>query len=570
MGDSERRQIENAAKYAATNGLELAEMTFKDLGLSAYTGRNLQEGALGAFIRKLDEGTIERGCFLLVEELDRLSREKPTKAFGLLTSIVDRGVTVVTVSDGRAYSSTILNQDFSALLLALSKGYVAHEESAKKGMRLRAAWDKKRADARANGGVFMSKLPAWISFDKAAKKFNLIEDRAEVIRLIYSLAAEGHGATYITRHLNGLGIPPFGRSKHGWGLSYVKKILASETVIGTYQPYKLIPKDARDDGKARKPREIEGAPIPNYYPNAVPFELFYRVAGMQNAKPKPKGRRGKFVSNLFTGLAVCGECGATMGYENKGPGTKGGCYLTCTANLHGSKRHPRLSIRYLEAQTAILISLQEINYDDLFPAIQAARKERIQEVDIALGPVRHELETAKKQADQLLTLLLENPESPTMKERLVRTEARISELVPKVERLEKERGRRVAESSRAEDDPGALSNSMKRFFDLSSKDPSGELFNVRTKMAHLLKETIERITFRLPKSAEEQGRIEIRFQTGDEFSREIVINRKYNGAMSYQIESGQEPEPCIAIDTLEWPPTGRFIFGSALWNEFIK
>ena len=38
-GDSLRRQTEAAEKYAAINGLDLDdELTFRDLGVSAYTG----------------------------------------------------------------------------------------------------------------------------------------------------------------------------------------------------------------------------------------------------------------------------------------------------------------------------------------------------------------------------------------------------------------------------------------------------------------------------------------------------------------------------------------------------
>src|ERR1700739_3168974 len=74
-GDTLRRQLEMSREYAAEQGLELDE-TFRDPGVSAYRGKNRHEGALANFIAQIDSGKIERGSFLLVESLDRLSREQ--------------------------------------------------------------------------------------------------------------------------------------------------------------------------------------------------------------------------------------------------------------------------------------------------------------------------------------------------------------------------------------------------------------------------------------------------------------------------------------------------------------
>ncbi len=70
-GDSLRRQTEKAAAFAREHGLELdEELTFEDLGLSAYKGKNRTEGALGKFIIEVDGGRIPKGSYLLVESLD--------------------------------------------------------------------------------------------------------------------------------------------------------------------------------------------------------------------------------------------------------------------------------------------------------------------------------------------------------------------------------------------------------------------------------------------------------------------------------------------------------------------
>ena len=100
-GGSLGRQLERAKAYAETHGLELDnELTFLDIGVSAYRGANVETGRLGEFLSAVKEGLIERDSFLLIENLDRLSRNKPRKAIRLLEEICEAGITVVTTADG--------------------------------------------------------------------------------------------------------------------------------------------------------------------------------------------------------------------------------------------------------------------------------------------------------------------------------------------------------------------------------------------------------------------------------------------------------------------------------------
>jgi len=56
-GDSHRRQLDLARTYAARHGLLLdAGLSFRDLGMSAFHGRNVREGALRAFLAAVELG----------------------------------------------------------------------------------------------------------------------------------------------------------------------------------------------------------------------------------------------------------------------------------------------------------------------------------------------------------------------------------------------------------------------------------------------------------------------------------------------------------------------------------
>jgi len=73
-GDSLRRQLDGSRQWAEDNDYEL-DTSMRDLGISAYSGANRTEGALKKFIDLIQQGQINEGSVLILESLDRLSRE---------------------------------------------------------------------------------------------------------------------------------------------------------------------------------------------------------------------------------------------------------------------------------------------------------------------------------------------------------------------------------------------------------------------------------------------------------------------------------------------------------------
>lgn len=102
-GDGIRRQIDAARKYAEDNGLTLDE-ELTDIGLSGYHGHHISNGALGAFFDMIRNGKIPAGSVLIVESLDRLSREDIITAQGQLMTILGADIDVVTLIDNQRYS----------------------------------------------------------------------------------------------------------------------------------------------------------------------------------------------------------------------------------------------------------------------------------------------------------------------------------------------------------------------------------------------------------------------------------------------------------------------------------
>ena len=76
-GDSIRRQTEAREKWLAAHpGVELDHsLVMTDAGRSAFKRQDWATYALAEFVKHIKSGRVESGSFLLVENLDRLSRE---------------------------------------------------------------------------------------------------------------------------------------------------------------------------------------------------------------------------------------------------------------------------------------------------------------------------------------------------------------------------------------------------------------------------------------------------------------------------------------------------------------
>lgn len=353
-GDSLRRQTERSKTYADDHNLQLVEdFRLEDIGVSAFKGDNVSSGALGKFLDAVKAGRIPKGSYLLVESFDRLSRQKLNASVALFFDITSNGINLVTLSDNQLYKAG--EAEFAQLIMSIVVMARANEESEIKSQRLSAAWSAKRT---AIGDKKLTGLcPAWLKLSEDRKSFGVLEDRAQIVRRMFEDSASGQGSFVITRRLNDLGVPAFGRSK-GWVQSYVTKITQTRAVLGEFQPH------TKQAGK----RIPYGDPIPGYYPPIVDEELFLRA---QFARSKRRieggGRKGEALRNLFTHMAECGYCGAPMHFLNKGSGPRGGTYLKCSEALRGLDC-VSTPWRYQDFERSFFLYVKEIDLGEILAA----------------------------------------------------------------------------------------------------------------------------------------------------------------------------------------------------------
>ncbi len=315
-GDSLRRQLEASKRYAQKHNLELVQdYSLQDIGVSAYTGENLSSGSFGRFLTAVGNGEIEKGSYFLVESFDRMSRQEPVQALQPFLNIVNSGLILVTLDDERVFKGRITFED---LIISIAKMSRANEESARKSDRLSQAWLNKRNNV---GTVKLTaRCPSWLRLSADRKSFEIIEERATVVRRIFDGEMAGLGAYSIVRQLNAEKIPTF-MGKGGWQTSTVNKTIGGKAAIGVYQPNQMV------KGK----RQPVGEPIVDYFPRIISDEDFdaaqrSRLSRQTNPKGDRKGsggRKGKAYSNLISKLAKFPYCKLPNRYKKQGFPPKG-------------------------------------------------------------------------------------------------------------------------------------------------------------------------------------------------------------------------------------------------------
>ncbi len=302
-GDSLKRQTNLREEYLNEHpDLELdTTLNMTDLGISAYDKSNITKGALGHFLDLVKNGKIDRGSYLLVESLDRLSRAQVMDALEVFMGILNAGITIVSLADGIEYSRNDVDNNFTNLMMSIVVMSRATEESATKSRRIRRNWDNKRENISTKRLTL--RCPYWMRPTNDKTGFELINENAEIVKTIFKMSKDGIGNSSIAKRLNEECVKHFSKKSNGWHESYIHKILNSKSVYGEFQMH------TQRDGVIKSVDE----PIENYYPAIMSKEEWHLCKSIRVERRTRGGvSKGKHLSNLFSGLLLCGYCHGSM------------------------------------------------------------------------------------------------------------------------------------------------------------------------------------------------------------------------------------------------------------------
>jgi DNA invertase Pin-like site-specific DNA recombinase len=362
-GDSVRRQTADRDGWCERNGVPL-DVTLSGCA-SAY--KKDVNAILARFLEMIEEGRVPRGSYLIMENLDRLSRQDERKSLRQWLDILDAGVNIV-----QLHPETIFRHERSDMvdvmkaIIELSRG---HSESAMKSVRSLANWARAVELAR-EGEVITRRLPAWVELTDTG--LALVPERAATVGTIFQLAASGYGMSSIVKRLNADGVSAFGDrvvstnddgepvghqaapgERYGcgqWRTSYVRQILKDRRALGEYQP-----RDA--EGRAK------GEVIPNYFPDVVTKDEFVKARAAVLARRLVPGRIGEGVANLFSGLLKSARDGSSYYVACRSEGGAVSRMLLNRSSIEGQGKAYTFPYHVFEA--AILAKLQEIDPEEI-------------------------------------------------------------------------------------------------------------------------------------------------------------------------------------------------------------
>ncbi|WP_081007620.1 recombinase family protein [Comamonas testosteroni] len=390
IGDSLRRQMQAATAYAHQHGLHLREdLTFRDLGVSAYDSSNLEKGALSLFLQAVKSGQVKRGSVLLVENLDRLTRASTYRAVALLAELIEAGIKVVTLSDGMEYTEKSLQDDkdlfYSVMLFARG-----HDESKRKSELISKVYEGKR---RRNSKIICSVAPGWLDKDKDNECWVLNKEKSESVVKVFNQYLSGLSAHKICQNANeeNWPLPSMRKDKNtGWHVSLVRRILKNPAVIGNYI-------------ERNKTEHKE------FFPRVISDEDFAQAQLASDKRRSFPKRRDQEKYNIFQGIIFCGYCSAVMGYRNHGAKNES---HKCEHRRYFCSNHVRGFTDTCKGRPGAK-ETQSVLIQEIFSriSIRISSDEKIAELQLNMEAAQDLREELKKRENNILDMIEFSPDA---------------------------------------------------------------------------------------------------------------------------------------------------------------
>ncbi|HCB4184076.1 TPA: recombinase family protein [Escherichia coli] len=303
-GSSYERQKRTAAEIAAKYDLELVT-SYQDFGVSAFKGANSKTGALSRFLDEIGR-SVPVGSWLVVENLDRISRQSIIEAQELFLSIIRRGITIVTGMDGRVYSRESVNANPIDLLLSVMLFARANEESQTKRNRTNSSAlikIKAHQENPQNPVVAIEEVGKNMWWTDTTSGY-VCPDPVyfPIVKEIVELRKNGRSTSEILNYLNETYTPPpaVSNKKHSkWPRAMIGRLFHTRALIGI--------KEVSVDGVKYE--------LKDYYPRVIDDATFYHLkknigARAWNFGDKEEVKPIPLLSGI--GLLKCEHCSSAM------------------------------------------------------------------------------------------------------------------------------------------------------------------------------------------------------------------------------------------------------------------
>jgi hypothetical protein len=252
--------------------------------------------------------------------------------------------------------------------------------------------------------------PAWLRWNGTSKEFELIPDRASLVREVFAKAEEGWSLDRIAQGLNTSAVPTWDRGKRKakfWRGARLRKMLLNRAAVGT-----LVMGKSEHDAETRKRSDKVLGTVENYFPPVVERDVFDRVDARLNSTA-PRGRNAvRPVSSLVAGVAKCSHCGGSVIRVSKGEYV----YLICS-RAHSKAGCKYQAVSYREVEQGLRLNVEALIQE-------APRGSSTEEIEHQIAMRDAGLSELRDEAQALLREFRET-RSPTMRAALAEAERNI-------------------------------------------------------------------------------------------------------------------------------------------------
>ena len=340
-------------QYCDMNGWEVVAV-FQDDG---FTGLNMDRPDLQRMLKACENKQVN---LVITKDLSRLGRNYLQTGHLIEDFFPRHGIRYIAMNDG--IDTMRDDNDIAPFRNVLNELY--SKDISKK---VHASYVLKATQGQFTGCV----APIGYLKDPADKNHLIVdEETAYIVRMIFDLAAAGHGPNYIRRRLEQEQIPcptwwnrqrgirnTFTKweradpenGKYIWDFSVIKDILLNPVYIGAIASQKFNYRFKIGTLSEKKPDEwvvVEGM-----HEAIVDKETFYRAQEKMKSRQRPR-QSGE--CSLFAGLLKCKECGKSLVIRPVNARNPKSVYTCKTYNAYG-KHH---------------CSQHRIEYDDLYGIVR--------------------------------------------------------------------------------------------------------------------------------------------------------------------------------------------------------
>lgn len=403
-----------------------------------------------------------------------------------LFDLIRADIVVVTLSDGHEYRADKIREDWTPLIVSLAVMARGHDELRTKSQRVGKAWAQKRLRASETGQAMTAMCPGWIRLVGGPKRghYELIPERAAIVKRIFEDAVAGLGRRAIARALNAEGVPTWGTGKKRgqlWHDSYVQKILRNPACYGVFEP---LSKLAGGTGAGN-------VQIENYYPAAIDEQLFFAAQAATTSRVERQGRPAAGHRNLLRGIAKCASCYGLVvddkptesnliiidkGARSSGP------KLICSRAHAAAGCSDRTYYPYAPIEIGVLAAVS-----DRLDALVLSSRDRAAEIRMRRDAAIARRAERQVRLDNLIELVAGGARSSTLADQVTALQADIDTAADEIGKLDAEV--RAAEGDRG-DDPAASFMALQQQLRETEGD---EHVRVRAAVAQRVRGLVDRV-----------------------------------------------------------------------------